>query len=100
MVLGSAIHELYDALPTGERQLLGQVPSLIDRLSARALDHADEHRVDAIMALETLRLDLLKLRAGQIAADGMTTDFERLRDVGYRVDAVGELRDDRLLTPV
>jgi serine/threonine-protein kinase len=100
MVLGGAIHELYDALPTSERQLLGEVPALIDRLSARALDHADAQRVDAIMALETLRLDLLKLRAGQIAADGMTTDFERLREVGYRVDAVGELRDDRLLTPV
>ncbi len=100
MVLGSAIHELYDALPTAERQVLADVPSLIDRLSARALDHADAQRVDAIMALETLRLDLMKLRAGQIAADGMTADYERLREVGYRVDAVGELRDERLLTPV
>jgi hypothetical protein len=100
LILGGAIHELFDALPTAERQLLIDVPNLIDRLSARALDPADAERVDAIMGLETLRLDLMKLRAGQIAADGMTADFERLREVGYRVDAVGELRDERLLTPV
>ncbi len=103
MVLGDAVHTLYNTLPTQERQLLAYVPALIDRLSARALDHADAQRVDAIMALETLRLDLLKLRAGQIAADGMTADLEQLREVGYQVDAVGELaelHDDRLVTPV
>lgn len=37
----------------------------------------------------------MKLRAGQIAADGMTADYEKLREVGYRVDAAGELQDDR-----
>jgi len=91
MVLGGAIHGLYAALPPGEQKLLAEVPALIDSLAARALDRADPRNLDAVMALETLRLDLMKLRAGQIAADGMTADFERLREVGYRVDAIGEL---------
>ncbi|MEI2719861.1 MAG: serine/threonine-protein kinase [Gemmatimonadales bacterium] len=95
IALGGAIHGLYAALPPGEQKLLAEVPDLIDRLAARALDRADPRSVDAVMGLETLRLDLMKLRAGQIAADGMTADYEKLREVGYRVDAAGELQDDR-----
>lgn len=91
IALGGAIHGLYAALSPGEQKLLAEVPDLIDRLSARALDRADPRSLDAVMGLETLRLDLMKLRAGQIAADGMTADYEKLREVGYRVDAVGEL---------
>jgi serine/threonine-protein kinase len=95
MALGGAIHGLYAALPPGEQKLLAEVPALIDSLAARALDRADPRNLDAVMALETLRLDLMKLRAGQIAADGMTADYEKLREIGFRVDAVGELQDDR-----
>ncbi len=95
IALGGAIHGLYAALPPGEQKLLAEVPDLIDRLAARALDRADPRSVDAVMGLETLRLDLMKLRAGQIAADGMTADYEKLREVGYRVDAASELQDDR-----
>jgi|CXWL01.1.fsa_nt_gi serine/threonine-protein kinase len=91
IALGGAIHGLYAALSPGEQKLLAEVPDLIDRLAARALDRADPRSVDAVMGLETLRLDLMKLRAGQIAADGMTADYEKLREVGFRVDAVGEL---------
>ena len=90
MALGGAIHALYAQLGPGEQKLLSEVPALIDALSSRALDRADSRRVDAIMGLETLRLDLMKLRAGQIAADGMTADYEKLREVGYKVDAVEE----------
>ncbi len=94
VALGGAIHDLYAALPAAEQQLLAEVPDLIDRLSARALDLADPHRVDAIMGLETLRLDLMKLRAGQIAADSITQGIEALQHVGRKVDAVLELRAD------
>lgn len=94
IALGGAIHNLYAALSPGEQKLLAEVPDLIDRLAARALDRADPRSVDAVMGLETLRLDLMKLRAGQIAADGMTADYEKLREVGYRVDAASELQDD------
>ncbi len=95
IALGGAIHGIYSALQPGEQKLLAEVPGLIDRLAARALDRADPHSVDAVMALETLRLDLMKLQAGQIAADGLTADYEKMREIGRRVDAVGELQDDR-----
>ncbi len=95
MALGGAIHHLYAALPPGEQKLLAEVPALIDALSARALDRADPRSIDAIMGLETLRLDLMKLRAGQIAADGMTADYEKLREVGWKVDAVEEANGER-----
>ena len=94
IALGGAIHDLYAALPAAEQKLLTEVPGLIDRLSARAIDPADPHRVDAIMGLETLRLDLMKLRAGQIAADGITQGLEALQHVGRKVDAVLELREE------
>ncbi|MES2305121.1 MAG: serine/threonine-protein kinase [Gemmatimonadota bacterium] len=93
LALGGAIHELYDALPSAEQSLLAEVPGLIDRLSARALDVADSHRIDAIMGLETLRLDLMKLRAGQIAANSITEGIEALKHVGRKVDALLETRD-------
>jgi hypothetical protein len=94
IALGGAIHRLYQELPEGERHLLAEVPALIDQLEARALDRADPHSVEAVMALETLRLDLMKLRAGQIAADGLTTEFGKLKELGYRVDAVEELAEN------
>ncbi|MES2125566.1 MAG: serine/threonine-protein kinase [Gemmatimonadota bacterium] len=93
MALGGAIHELYAALPAAEQRLLAEVPDLIERLASRALDQADPHRADAILGLETLRLDLMKLRAGQIAADSITEGIEALQQVGRKVDAVLELRD-------
>ncbi len=94
MVLGGAIHALYAQLRPGDQQLLAEVPALIDALSARALDRADPHSADAVMGLETLRLDLMTLRAGQIAADGMTADYERLRAVGWKVDAAEEVNGE------
>ncbi len=95
IALGGAIHRLYQELPEGEQRLLAEVPALIDQLEARALNREDPHSVDAVMALETLRLDLMKLRAGQIAADGLTTEFGKLREVGWKVDAVEEMRDEK-----
>ncbi len=92
LALGGAIHDLYAVLPAAEQKLLAEVPDLIDRLSARALDPADPRRVEAIMGLETLRLDLMKLRAGQIAADSITEWIEALQHVGRKVDAVLETR--------
>lgn len=51
------------------------------------------------MALETLRMDLLRLRAGDVAAESITEDLQRLREIGYRVDAEMEVKksmiDDR-----
>jgi eukaryotic-like serine/threonine-protein kinase len=90
LALGGALHGLYAALPDGDQQMLHEVPELIARLEAIALDRANSKRIEAVTALETLRLDLLKLRAGQLTADGMTEDLERVLQVGRYADARGE----------
>lgn len=90
LALGGALHGLYAALPNGDQQMLHEVPELIARLEAIALDRVHPKRIEAVTALETLRLDLLKLRAGQLTADGMTEDLERVLQIGRYADARGE----------
>jgi hypothetical protein len=90
LAVGHAIRAMHAALPDGEQRLLAEVPDLAERLEVRALDRDDPHAAEAMAALETLRLDLMRLRAGQLAANGVTEDLRKLRDVGLYVDA----RDD------
>jgi hypothetical protein len=47
-----------------------------------------------VSAMENLRLDLLRLRAGVGAPDGLTEDLEALRNLGARVDAEADLEAD------
>lgn len=94
LALGQAVSDVFAQLPPSQREFLGDVPALIERLEAIALEPSRADRIEAIAALETLRLDLLRLRAGELAADGITQDLERLRHVGRQVDAVLELRID------
>ncbi len=91
LAVGGAVQALWAALPAGEQKLLAEVPDLAQRLEARAMAHDDPHRTDAMVALETLRMDLLRLRAGQLAADGLTEDLAKLREVGFYVDAKDEV---------
>lgn len=91
LAVGEVIRALHAALPPGEQHLLAEVPDLAARLEARALDRNDPHAGEAMTALETLRLDLLRLRAGQLQADGVTEDLRKLRDVGMYVDARDEV---------
>lgn len=91
LAVGGLIQDLWAALPAAEQQLLAEVPDLAQRLEARAMQPDDAHRTEALVALETLRMDLLRLRAGQLAADGLTDDLRKLRDVGLYVDAKDEV---------
>lgn len=91
LAVGGMILSLYAALPSSEQQLLHEVPDLAARLEARALDSAATDRTEALVALESLRLDLLRLRAGQLEAAGITEDLQKLRDVGFYVDARDEI---------
>jgi hypothetical protein len=90
LAIGSLIHGLWAQLPEVERKLLEEVPDLADRLEARALEHGSPDAAEAITALETLRIDLLRLQAGHLSADGLTEDLAKLQDVGRYVDARGE----------
>ncbi len=91
IAVGGLIQDLWAALPAAEQRLLAEVPDLAQRLEARAMQQDDVHRTEALVALETLRMDLLRLRAGQLAADGLTEDLRKMRDVGLYVDAKDEV---------
>ncbi len=92
LALGGAVAILYGKLAEPQRKALAAVPDLISRLEAIALDRANAQSTQAVMALETLRMDLLRLRAGDIAAESITIELEKLREIGYRVDAEIEVR--------
>jgi len=55
---------------------------------------ATERLGTTVSAMENVRLDLLRLRAGLGSTDGLTEDLEALRDLAARVDAEMELRGD------
>jgi serine/threonine-protein kinase len=91
LAVGSAVQMLWAQLPEVERKLLEEVPDLAARLESRALLRGTPDAAEAITALETLRLDLLRLRTGERQADGLTEDLAKLSKVGRYVDARGEV---------
>jgi len=91
VAVGGAVQRLFETLPAAEQRLLADVPDLAARLEARAMRAGGPEATEAMVALETLRLDLMRLRAGQLDADGLTEDLAKLREVGYFVDARDEL---------
>jgi hypothetical protein len=94
LALGRAVDDLYRGLPAGQRARLGDVPVLIGRLEADALalragagtPEGAARLATAVAALETLRLDLLKLHAGMGSVDELTRDLDAARALGEQVD--------------
>ena len=87
LALGGSIDALYAALPPEQQRRLAAVPDLAARLQARALAQGPE-RTPAVAALETLRLDILRLQAGTITEPELTADLEAVRKLGEDVDRV------------
>jgi hypothetical protein len=87
LALGASIDALYAALPEAQQKRLAAVPDLAARLQARALG-AGPDRTPAVAALETLRLDILRLQAGTITEPELTADLEAVRKLGEDVDRV------------
>jgi serine/threonine-protein kinase len=98
LALGAAALGIWEALPTVERKRLPEVPALVDRLERRAralrakadgpdAEAASRALAETVSALETLRLDLLRLRAGIVTLEGVTDDLAAVRRVGADVDA-------------
>ena len=117
VALGRAADALFAALPAAEQRRLIEVPALIRQLEGdvqafrrqevaltRALAEA-AGRPDAVRDLETarrlgsarlatalsaldnLRIDLLRISAGQAAGPGLTEHLEAARRIGREVDA-------------
>ncbi len=112
LALGAAALGIWEALPTLERKRLPEVPALVDRLEQRArklraraegpdAEAASHALAETVSALETLRLDLLRLRAGTVTLDGVTDDLAAVRRVGEDVDVAleGRAEAERLLSP-
>ena len=123
VALGRAADALFAALPAGEQRRLIEVPGLIRQLEAdvqafrrhdlaltRALaeaagrpdavrdlesarKHASAKLATALSALENLRIDLLRISAGQAAGPGLTAHLEAARRIGREVDARMEVEE-------
>ncbi|MEZ4411512.1 MAG: protein kinase [Gemmatimonadales bacterium] len=117
VALGRAAEALYAALPAAERQELAEVPELLRQLEGdiQALRRQDQaltralaegagrpevvrelesarkagsaKLATALSALENLRIDLLRISAGQAAGPGLTEHLEAARHIGRQVDA-------------
>jgi serine/threonine-protein kinase len=117
--LGVAAAELFEALPKAYRDHLGDLPAIVAALEARAAEaragveavaalaasgSAEAEALAArraaaaaqlgqsVAALETIRLDLLRLRAGANDLAPLTTLIDAARRIGEDVDRLAEAR--------
>jgi serine/threonine-protein kinase len=114
--LGVAAAELFDALPKAYREQLDGLPSIVAALEARAaearaemevLDAMDpsasaadvlaarrhaakEHLAESVAALESIRLDLLRLHAGASDLSPLTTLLDAARGIGEDLNRLAE----------
>jgi eukaryotic-like serine/threonine-protein kinase len=95
VALGDAVVALFAALSTHQRKQFSQLPDLVSNLE-RAADEArrlapgaerNERVVVAVAALETLRLDLLRLHADGSSTDDLTRDLEAAVRIGDAIAA-------------
>lgn len=98
VAIARAADEVYASIPHEHRKQLGDVAAVIHRLEAEALalrggDAASAARgATAVAALESLRLDLLRLKAGAAPRGELTRDLDRAAHIGDVIDA--RLADD------
>ena len=98
--LGERARQAFAALPAAEREVLKEVPGLLDglELEAMALRAAPESAAsssrltEATAAMELLRLDLMKLATERAGPGELTAAIERVREIGRRVDAIVDVR--------
>jgi serine/threonine-protein kinase len=122
--LGVAAAELFEALPAAYREQLDELPAVVAALEARAADAraeldvvaamaesgsdtgvlaarrdaAKEHLARSVAALESIRLDLLRLHAGASDLAPLTTLMDAARGIGddlnRLLEAQREVEDD------
>jgi hypothetical protein len=66
----------------------------LERDLAAARDAAKQRLADAVTALETIRLDLLRLTAGAGSVEGLTADLAEARAVSEEVGRLLAARDE------
>ena len=117
VALGVAASELFAALPKAYREQLGELPAMVDALEARAAEaraeldvvaalapvgssdaevlearrvSAAKHLAESVAALEGIRLDLLRLHAGENDLAPLTTLLDAARALGEDVNRLAE----------
>jgi serine/threonine-protein kinase len=115
--LGVAASELFAALPKAYREQLGELPSMVAALEARAAEAraaidedsalaamgsvdaqvlearrgaASKHLGESVAALEGIRLDLLRLHAGAGDLAPLTTLIDAARQIGEDVSRLAD----------
>jgi len=114
--LGVAAAELFEALPSAYREQLEELPAIVASLEAQAVaaraemevlaamapsesdaavlaarrDAAKAHLADSVAALESIRLDLLRLHAGASDLAPLTTLMDDARRIGEDLSRLAE----------
>jgi eukaryotic-like serine/threonine-protein kinase len=118
--LGVAAGELFQALPSAYREQLDELPAIVAALEARAAearaeidvvaamapsgsdaevlatrrDAAKEHLAESVAALESIRLDLLRLHAGASDLAPLTTLIDDARRIGEDLNRLAEAQQE------
>ena len=119
--LGVAASELFAALPKEYREQLSELPDIVASLEARAAEARAEmevvaamapsgsvdaevlaarkkaaatHLAESVAALEGLRLDLLRLHAGAVDLQPLTTLMDAARQIGEDVGRLAEAQQE------
>jgi serine/threonine-protein kinase len=92
VALRGAILELYGALAPDQRAAFPQLPALADRLQRAAIDRdaasafvGDERTMTEVVALETLRLELLRLHTATGGSAELSRDLSTAMRLGDRI---------------
>jgi hypothetical protein len=114
--LGVAAAELFESLPSAYREQLDELPAIVASLEARAAEAraemdvvtamapfgsdaqvlaarrsvAKEHLAESVAALESIRLDLLRLHAGASDLAPLTTLMDAARRIGDDLNRLAE----------
>jgi hypothetical protein len=99
-VLADAIDGTVAALAPGVQRELAPVRETLARVRAR-VERGGAPSPMLVEALEAIRLDLLRLEAGELPADGVTSAVQAAERLAREVDAqlAGEAEVRRMLAP-
>jgi serine/threonine-protein kinase len=93
VALAAGANALFEAMPKDLQQRFSEIPRVLERLEVQAgrlrgsgADREGEKLASTLAAIEHLRLDLLRLKAGADTQHDLTADLEAARQVGARID--------------
>jgi hypothetical protein len=108
VALGGAIQNLWQQLPDAARAALTEVPRIASQLEDEAVrlrasaDPSSVARLQTVVvAMESLRLDLLRVQSGTVEPSALTAQIDAARRVGEHVSALleGKAEVESLLRP-